>query len=136
MTTHGDFREKRMNRQNGFTLVELIAVIIILAILSVVAVPQFVNLRADAQNAATRGVAGALSSGSALNYAVRSLNSASGVAITNCQDARSTLQGGIPAFPSGYTVTSLAVANGVTQPNCTLNGPNGSSATFTAIGIN
>lgn len=122
-----------MSKSAGFTLIELIAVMLILAILAVVAVPQFVNLRAEAQAAATSGVAGALSSGSALNYAQRSLNAASGVAVTNCNNIGSTLQGG--ALPTGYSITASAISAGQSA-NCTLTGPNSSSATFTAIGIN
>lgn len=122
-----------MSKNAGFTLIELIAVMLILAILAVVAVPQFVNLRAEAQAAATSGVAGALSSGSALNYAQRSLNSASGVAVTNCNSVSGTLQGS--ALPAGYSITASAITAGQSA-NCTLTGPNGSSATFTAIGVN
>jgi len=96
-------------------------------------VPQFVDLRSDAQQAATDGVAGALSSGATLNYAVRSVNAGSGVAVTNCTNIASTLTGG--AMPTGYTITAGAVTAGNTA-NCTLNGPGGKTATFTAIGIN
>jgi len=122
-----------MRKQSGFTLIELVAVIVILAILAVVAVPQYVNLRTDAQNAATAGVAGALASGTALNYAVRSVNSASGQAVLNCTAACSTLAGGL--CPSGYSVASLAITSG-NVGNCTVSGPNSSSAPFNAIGIN
>src|ERR1051325_9955736 len=81
---------------------------LILAILAVVAVPQFVDLRADANRAATGGVAGALASGSALNFATRSVNPANGVAVANCTDVKSTLQGGaLPTPPSGtYSITA------------------------------
>ena len=58
-----------MKKQSGFTLIELIAVMVILAILAVVAIPQFVDLRVEAANAAAAGVGGAIASGSALNYA-------------------------------------------------------------------
>ena len=39
--------------QTGFTLIELVMVIVILGILSAVAIPKFVDLRSDAQTAAT-----------------------------------------------------------------------------------
>ena len=44
--------------QKGFTLIELVMVIVVLAILGGVAIPQFVNLRADACGANEAGVAG------------------------------------------------------------------------------
>lgn len=55
--------------QRGFTLIELVMVIVILGVLAAVAIPKFVDLSGDARAAATQGVAGALSSASAINYA-------------------------------------------------------------------
>ena len=57
--------------QSGFTLIELIAVIVILGILAATAVPRFISLQDDASFAAMQGVAGALASGSELNVAAK-----------------------------------------------------------------
>lgn len=119
-------------KQKGFTLIELVIVIVILGILAVIAIPKYINLSADAALAATNGVAGALSAANVVNYASRSEKSTNGVAVSNCTDVATALQGG--ALPSGYTITSLAVAAGASV-NCTLNGPNSTTATFVATGI-
>lgn len=120
---------KRNNQ--GFTLIELVIVIAIIGILSAVAIPKFINLASNAQTAATTAIAGALSSANASNYGARKVSSSLGIAVTNCTDVATALQGGLPA---GYTITAGAVSadNSVT---CTLTGPSSTTATFTATGI-
>lgn len=54
------------SRQQGFTLVELIVVIVILGILAATALPRFINVTTDARMAAMNGVAGAMRSAAAL----------------------------------------------------------------------
>ena len=57
-----------MKNQKGFTLIELVMVIVILAVLSAVAIPTFVNLSSEANSAAELGVVGGVRAGLTTYY--------------------------------------------------------------------
>ncbi len=120
---------KRM--QAGFTMIELIIVIVILGVLAAVAMPKFVDVSADAEGAAVKGVAGAAASAMNVNYGARKVNAANGSAVDNCDDAGTLMQGGMPA---GYVVSGGAIAAEGTA-TCTVT-KGTYSANFIGLGIN
>jgi prepilin-type N-terminal cleavage/methylation domain-containing protein len=121
---------KRM--QAGFTMIELIVVIVILGVLAAVAMPKFVDVSSEAKAAALKGVAGAATSAMNVNYGARKVAPAKGVAVDNCDDVASVMQGGLP---TGYTVTAAAIA-AEASVSCTLTQTDGgATSTFTGIGI-
>ena len=57
-----------MKKQGGFTLIELVVVIVILGILAVTAAPRFLNLQGDAREASLQGLKGALDGAAGIVY--------------------------------------------------------------------
>ncbi|MBN4078207.1 prepilin-type N-terminal cleavage/methylation domain-containing protein [Nitrospina gracilis] len=96
---------KSMNNEKGFTLIELVMVIVILGILAATAIPKFVDLSTSAETAVADGVTGALASNITMLHAQYLISS-------TAYDATSVANIDTQGITVSATGTAIATASG------------------------
>ena len=105
-----------MKRQGGFTLIELVVVIVILGILAVTAAPRFLNLQGDARKASLQGLKGAMDGAAGIVYGKSAMEGEEAISsgkdvegIATAYGYPTANEGGIMAAVTGLTSGDWAV---------------------------
>jgi MSHA pilin protein MshA len=83
----------------------LVVVVVILGILAAVAIPRFTDLTVESHNAAAKGVAGSIASGTSINLAARAAGNANGIALNAANVCTAAL---LQPYVTGATLTAVA----------------------------
>jgi prepilin-type N-terminal cleavage/methylation domain-containing protein len=106
--------------QKGFTLIEVIAVLVILAIMAAVAIPRYLNMQQQAANDAASGACAAAASNVTMVYSNMLLNGTSSITGSSLATALSTTSyqnlGDWTATYTAMANTTVGIAVAVTQP--------------------
>ncbi len=81
-----------MKKNAGFTLIELVIVIIVLGILAATAVPKFINLQDDAKESALKGAEAAIHSAANIVYSKAAIDGVEGEKDSEVKDGSVTIQ--------------------------------------------
>lgn len=123
---------KTAAHRRGFTLIELITVVVVLAILAGVAIPKYIDYAARARESATKGTLGAVRSGVANFYANSSISGTATwptLAELETFGATGVMQEPIPANPYNNSADVVAATWAASPPVSGVAGWNYDAAT-------
>jgi MSHA pilin protein MshA len=133
-----------VKRQSGFTLIELVLVIVILGVLAATALPRFSDLSTQARVASLNGLAGGLRSSASIAKATQLAQSLSSGASVSIENQTVAMSGRYPtptaagidvaiSDTTGFTATGAGPRVFTLQTNCLVTYTNGGGGSFSAV---
>ncbi|MGD6736730.1 type II secretion system protein [Photobacterium leiognathi subsp. mandapamensis] len=101
-----------MKRQGGFTLIELVVVIVILGILAVTAAPKFMNLQNDARKASLEGLKGSIQGAAGIVYGKAAIKGVEANADSSISEGSTTINTAF-GYPKATKADLAAAVNGL-----------------------
>jgi MSHA pilin protein MshA len=135
---------KILNNQKGFTLIELIIVIVVLGILSAVAVPKYMDMKNEAAKATADGVFAAAQGAAAINFAAGLVGKAAAdrpaYEATKCSDgmikgddAGTCLLTSLDGTPDGWSASGKTITSTFNSKTYTITVTTDESTTSKAV---
>lgn len=124
-----------MNKQAGFTLIELVLVIVILGILAATAIPRFADLSTDARKSAIQGMEASIRSAATLARATQLAQGLGANSSVSMEGITVTMTNGYPSVAAGGIDNALSNISGFTFSAGTFS-KNGSPGTCNAAYAN
>lgn len=106
---------RRLSERRGFTLIELVMIIVVIGILAAVAVPKYANLSSDAERATCHGKQGAVHAAIAVYYAANRClpdSLTTGMFVSNV----------VPTCPGNGTINYTESGDSTYTLTCTVHG--------------
>jgi MSHA pilin protein MshA len=125
--------------RQGFTLVEVVVVITVLSILAAVAVPRYISLQRQTADGAAMAVAGAITSGTAMNFGRHAAGGNSGVQVTDGLACAALPSLTIEGLDAGLSMAGTALAGcagpGTVSTSCTVQHAQGTTGGFRVLAV-
>jgi prepilin-type N-terminal cleavage/methylation domain-containing protein len=104
----------RIRNQGGFTLIELVIIIVVLGILAAVAIPKYQDISSEAKEAAARAALGSIRSGITIFYANQAVSTGTAIwpTLTQLATYGTVMAQGLPRNPYQGETRGVLVAGG------------------------